>query len=215
MKANFITYGKNFGRLPTDGQDIFFGKFKRKFKDWTIDELHDLWLRTCSRASIRQKEKSDFIDEVVKEIPKNDRGRHIIYFYHRNDKKNTHQYEISWNHDWKGYGISQNRVELKTRDEKLTFILAKQREFELGQKYHHLDYMCTRAQYYVKDILWRMVEEKLQAKFKDSANTIPDIFILDIGSKKYFIELDSQHRYGYLRFHMKNEYTGENFINLI
>lgn len=122
---------------------------------------------------------------------------------------NVHCYKISWHSDWKSYGISQDTVTLKTRDEKLTFILAKDREFELGQKYHHLSYICSDLHHRVKSILWRMVEEKLQKKFKDVGHNIPDVFILKIGTKKYFIKLDGQHRYGYCRFHMKNEYTGD------
>lgn len=204
MKVNFISYSG----YP-DGERMFTKRFKRKMKVWTIDEVHDLWLRACDRAAIRQKEKSDFINEIVKEIPMNDRKEHVVYFYHRNDtSKSVRCYKISWHSDWKSYGIGQDTVQLKTRDEKLTFILAKDKEFEMGQKYHHLDYMCTALQWRVKEIMWRMVEEKLQKKFKD-ASYIPDVFILNIGTKKYFIELDGQHRYGYCKFHMKNEYTGD------
>lgn len=204
MKANFILYSPDYS---VDGPDVFFKKFKRKFKQWTIDELHDLWMRASNRAAIRQKEKSDFIDTIVERIPKDSRGRHIVYFHHRNDIDNVHQYEFSWHEDWRSYGISQNRLKMDTRDDKLSFIIDNDIKFEFGQKYHHLDFMSCKVQYYVKDILWKVVEKELVEKFK--GKTPPDIFILKIGSKKYFIELDEQHRYGYLRFHMKNEYVGE------
>jgi hypothetical protein len=197
MRANFITYD--------NCSNFFEKKFKRKLKTWSINDVHDLWVRACKRSDIRQNEKSNFIRQIVEEIPMNDRKEHVIYFNHN---KNIHCYKISWNSDWKSYGISQGRVELKTRDEKLTFILAKDKEFEMGHRYYHLDYMTTQLQWRIKEILWRMVEEKLREKFKNTTK-IPDIFILDIGSKKYFIELDNQHRYGYCKFHMKNEYNGD------
>lgn len=211
MKVNFISW-----KGWPDGDKEFTKRFKRKMKVWTIDEVHDLWLRACDRANIRQREKSAFIKEIVKEIPKNDRDEHVIYFYHRNDladQKSVRCYKLSWNSDWKSYGIGQSTVVMNTRDEKITFILTKDKEFEMGQKYHQLhqlDYMCTNLQWSVRKILWYLIEEKLQKKFKDVSS--PDVFILDIGAKKYFIELDDQHRYaGYKKFHMKNECVGDHF----
>ena len=190
--------------------ELFLFRFKREPKYWTIDQLHDLWLRACERAEKRQSNISNYIKEITREIPKNDREQHIVYFRHRNDETdNIHQYEFKWHYDWKGYGVSNNRVELKTRDEKLTFILANDKPFEMGQRYHELEYMRCKLQHFVKHYLDEMVEKELQNHFKKLNTNPPDVFIWKIGSRNYFVELDSQHRYGYLKFHIKNEFTGE------
>lgn len=190
--------------------ELFVKRYKRPLKSWTIDELHDLWMRTCERGAKRRAIKAEQNDKIIKETEADERGQHVVYFYHRNDKSGAvHYYNFSYFRDYKSYGVSQGHVELKTRDDKLTFILAKEKEFELGQKYHELDYMCSDLEWKVKSILWNKVETALQKKFKDVGSNIPDVFILQIGTKKYFIELDGQHRYGYSRFHLKNEYTGD------
>lgn len=204
QKVNFLMY---------DCQpDLFVKRYKRRLKNWTIDEVHDLWLRACDRGAKRYQEKAKYNDKIVKEVPANERGEHIVYFTHRNDPKNICYYNFRYHQDWKGYGVSQNRVELKSRDEKLTFLLAKdQKLFDMGQEYHRLDYMCSNLQYRVREVLWRMVETELQKKFKNEKH-IPDVFILKIGTKKYYVELDSQHRFGYLRFHLKNEHIDGEYI---
>ena len=204
MKVNFIS----FGGWP-DGEEVFTNRFKRKMKKWTIDEVHDLWLRACDRGSKRYQAKSKQNDKIIKEVTPNERGEYIVYYYPKYDPGHVHRYKFSYHSDWKSYGVSRDRVEMKTRDEKLTFILSKEKEFELGEEYHRLDNLCSDLQWRVKEVLWRMVEEKLQKKFKDVGSNIPDVFILNIGTKRYFIELDEQHKYGYSRFHMKNECTGD------
>ena len=190
---------------------MFTRKYKRKPKEWSIDQIHDLWVRAKERADKKQLELSNYIKEIAKEIPANEKGGHIVYFYNRHDKSGRiYQYNLNWSNEYKSYMIGSNPVDLKTRDEKLTFILSNDKQFEMGQKFDEIYHNTSRIHYRVREILWRIVEEKLQNKFKDAVN-IPDIFPLQIGNKKYYIALDEQHRYGWKKFHLKNECDDEVF----
>jgi len=61
----------------------------------------------------------------------------------------------------------------------------------------------------VQKIMWELIEDKLRKHFKGLNITPSDIFIIDISDKKYYVELDPQHRYGYLKFNFKGEHKGE------
>lgn len=51
---------------------------KRRPVEKTLE--HDLWRRSEKRADKRNIIVSKCIDEIVKEIPKNSNGYHIVYF---------------------------------------------------------------------------------------------------------------------------------------
>lgn len=202
MRANFISYSG----WP-DSDEMFTKRFKRKMKVWTIESIHELWERACVRAGKRQSESSDYLQEIVKEVPKNDRGEHVVYFKQKGDENGRiFQYKISYHKDWKGYGVSTDLLEfskdkVQGRDEKITFLLTNQEAFEMGQKYHELNLMKTNLQHRVKHILWEMVEDKLRDHYKKIDQNPPDISIIEIGGSKYYVKVDEQHRYGWLKFH--------------
>lgn len=187
--------------------EIFKYKFKREPKVWTIDQIHDLWERACVRAGKRQSESSAYLREIVKEVPKGANGEHIAYFKREGDVRIS-RFKFSYHRDFKSYGVSTDTLEfskdiVKGRDEKIDFLLTNQRAFEMGQKYYELQKMLTNYQYRVKQILWEMVESKLQDHYKKLDKNPPDISIIEIGGSKYYVQVDDQNRYGYLKFHLR------------
>lgn len=202
MKVNFYNH-----------KELFEWKFKRVPKIWTVEQIHDLWLRAEERGSKKYADSSAYIQEIVKEIPKNERGEHVVYFYHRRDNSLC-KYSLSYHRDWKCYGISQGHVEFSKdkvagRDEKITFLLTNQRAFEMGQRYHELDGMKSNLQYRVKAILWQIIEDKLRDHYKKLDTNPPDVFTINIGDYKYYVKTDEQHRHGWLKFHWGGEVIDE------
>lgn len=184
-------------------KELFRYKFKRDPKTWTLDEIHALWIKACERHEIRRQQIIDYTNQIVSEIPKNDKNEHIIYFY---KGKDIYQYNFSYYKGWNSYGVSSNLINLKTRDEKLSFILSNDKAFEMGQKYNELVYMRTYQQNKIKNIMCDIIQDKLRKKYKDQQP--PDILIMEIGDKKYFISSEMKHSY-WFEFTLRNEFTGE------
>lgn len=191
---------------------IFKHRFGREPKNWTIEQLHDLWLRTCERSNKRRKEYCDCVDAIAKEIPKNEKGEVIVYYKHKG-RKNLSQYKLSYNRDWKSWSVSRDSVSLKTREDRLSFLLhSTTKVYEMGQKLFELDslYMSTNSSYKVREIMWRQVEESLRQRFKDEPyKHYNKIFVLSISDKKYFVEIDDRTAPRYYKFSLQNEFNDE------
>lgn len=187
--------------------EIFKRKFNRNPKNWTIDQLHDLWIRASERTNKRRKAYSDYINTIVKEIPKNEQGEVIVFFSHKGRKS---QYKLRYHQDWKSWGVSRDSVSLKNREDRLEFLLhSTTKAHEMGQKLFELDslYMATNSSYKVKEIMWKQIEENLRGKFKDKPlKHFNKIFILGISDKKYFVEVDDRTAPHYYKFNLQNEF---------
>jgi hypothetical protein len=187
----------------------FEQKFKRKPKNWTFEEIHDLWIRVGERSEKRRQELLRYQDLIIKEIPKNDKGERLLYFMLRDD---LYSYNFRYRDDFKSYGVSTNLVRFSTdkitaRSEKIDFIISNEKQFEMGKQYRYLDKMCSHKHYRVFEILWRNVEEYLQKSFKDLPYLKTDVFIISISNKKYYVKVDEQHRFSYKKFHFGGEVT--------
>jgi len=202
MNYNFL-YSNSFER-----------KFNRKPKEWTIEQIHALYEKAKERSNKRWKSRSEFIKEIVDKIPKNSKDEHVIYYYHPKDNNNIYYYTFKYNSEYRSHSIGQGRVEFSKdivagRQEKLDFILSHDESFELGQEYYKLDKMCSYLEYRVMKILWMLIEDKLRVHFKKTDTLPKSVFIIDIGTKKYYVKVDDQHRFGYMTFHLGGEYTDE------
>lgn len=195
MRANF--------RIP----EMFKYKFGRDPRNWTIDQLHNLYIRSNERTNKRRKEYSNYIDSIIKEIPKNDNGYHIVYF---SNKGRDFQYEISYNTSYKSWAIRTESLELKSREDRLFFLLHSSniKTFEMGQKLFDLGKLRSNLHYIVKEVMWELVEKELKDRFKGKSIR-DEIFIIDISGKKYFVEIDENSYGNYYKFNMKNEFVDE------
>ena len=104
---------------------LFEYQFKRNPKSWTIEQLHDLWMKAKSRANERNLRFWNYLAECYEKLPKSDNkiqnSQKSIYYYH-NDK--LRQFDISYRDDFKSYSFSVNESKLKDRDSKLEFWIA-------------------------------------------------------------------------------------------
>ncbi len=191
----------------------FEHNFGRKAKVWTIEMVHDLWLKTKERGDARRKDLTDCIEDIVKSVEpfsKNYRGDNEYRVYY-NSSGNTCYYNISKSSLGVGYGYSRDIVKFGTRDEKLTFLLANQKTFDLGEKMRRLEKLCTNQHYRVREILNKMIEEKLRKRLKEYDRN--DVITIQISDKSYFVKVDNSH-FPYKKFELLNEVTEETKIKI-
>lgn len=192
--------------------EVFKYKFGRNPRNWTIEQLHDLWLRASERSNKRRKAYLDYIDIIVKEIPINEKGEIVVYYKHKG-RKNLSQYKLTYHRDWKSWGVSRDSVPLKTREERLSFLLnSATKTYEMGQKLFELDslYTSTNSNYKVKEVMWRQIEDSLRERFKNEPfKYYKKVFVLNISNKKYFVEVDHTRAPNYYKFNLQNEFTDE------
>jgi len=207
----------------------FEHNFGRKAKVWNIEMVHDLWLKAKERGEARRKDLTDCIEDIVKNvepfsknyvigflgaekkgepIPLRGDNEYRVYY---NSGDNTCYYNISKSSLGVGYGYSRDTVKFGTRDEKLTFLLANQKSFDLGEKMHHLEKLCSNQHYRVKEILNKMIEENLRKRLKEYDRN--DVIVIQISDKSYFVKVDNSH-FPYKSFELLNEFTEETKIKI-
>lgn len=191
--------------MEKDWFEHIFGKGtyrKVKPRVKTLEYVHDLWLRSSERCQKQQAYISSVIDEIVTTIPKNTKGEWVAYFKLRGI---FYSYNISYNREFRSHVYSTRRVEFNedlavSRNEKLEFILANEEAFRLGEKLKLAEKYRSNKSYMVKSKMHDMIEDKLRAHFRATGTLPKDITIVEIGDKKYYAKVDSQHRYSYLKF---------------
>ena len=151
----------NRPRVNFQEKELFFYRFKREPKTWSLEEIQDLWDRSRERGKKRQSLISKVYDKIINEIPKDKNGRKVVY-YTENDK--VYKYEFSYTHEFKSWGYSTGRVEFSkdktaARDEKIEFILSNDRAFELGKEFRDIQKFRTKLEYKVKQIFINLIEK--------------------------------------------------------
>ena len=180
----------------------FRGKFKRDPKTWSFEQLYDLYIRAKERADKRRKEFSDFIGKIIEEVEPNDsmnpgeRGSMQVYF----DRDGiTCKYSIRKDEHF-GWAYSTDRVTFSkekflAREEKINFILSKQKQFELGEELRRLEKMKSVFDRHVFHIIEEAVNEKLCEKFKKVKNhLVPKVIKVDLGGTVYYVALSKDSR---------------------
>jgi len=116
-------------------------KFGREPKEWSIDELHQLYLDAYSRSSKKRKLVLDILRRINDELPDagvySNRETRILY-KEKGDK--VYKRVLSYDNEF-GWGIgSWEELKFKgsiydIREEKLNLLLSCQKQFELGALY--------------------------------------------------------------------------------
>jgi hypothetical protein len=173
------------------GPQIYEYRYKRKPKLRSIENVHDLWVRSCERASARQKIRSNFLKKITEEIPKDDNGYHIAYFY---QEGHIRFYKISYEKSYGCHGVSTDSFDAskKSRDEILSFILAEEKSFQLGQHYYELNKLDTKHHHIVERAFIEMINNFLREKFNGQYIRSEKIFIIKIGQKEYYVQSDAK-----------------------
>jgi hypothetical protein len=198
-------YNRNLGVNLLRKWD-FETKFKRAPKQWSFEQLYDLYLRAKERSDKRRKEHSDFINKIIKEVQPNERGEHRVYFSREHGK--TYMYCIRKDTDF-GWCYSTEHVIFSKdivvgRDEKLEFILSNQKQFELGEELRRLDLMKSNFDRHIFGIIEQLVNESLCKKYKNVKNyDVPKIIKINLAGIIYYAALDKESRnsgYDWKRF---------------
>jgi hypothetical protein len=194
-------------KLNFKQKELFEWKYKRQTKMWSIEQIHDLYLRALERHSIRQKKLSDVIDRIISETPEFEKCRRKVFF--TLDGK-VHERDFHYWSQYDSWGSSTKLVEFRTektvdnRNEKLEFILSNDKQFELGELYQSIQGDSKFLHLFIWDILSEMVEDKLRVNFKGKSS--PEILTIDISGYNYYVVCDKNHMYDrfYKKFELKN-----------
>lgn len=187
--------------------EYFKYKYKRDPKMWTIEQLHDIWIRLSERSEKRRQKLLEYQDEIIKQITPNDRGERLIYF---EANGRIFKYRFTRSRDVDSYGVSKDILDfskdpVQARNEKIEFILNNEKVFEMGEKYRQLEKMLSYIHYNIFGLLWYEVEEFLRKEFKEVKYFKEDFIKISIGNKVYYAQIDPQHRFQYKKFHFRGE----------
>jgi hypothetical protein len=201
----------NYQRFSGNG-DLFKFKFGREPRFWTLDEVHDLYLKALDRHNERLKLWIDCVDRIVNETDEFEKGKRKIFF---TKEGKFYQRVLSKNTEYDSWGVQSAELvkfsgnSIFDRNEKLEFLLSNEKAFELGELYESLQGRTKHLHLYVREILSEIVEDKLRLKFKDCES--PQMLTISIGNKRYYVKCDDQWRRSrlYKKFELLNEVTGE------
>jgi len=200
-------------RLNFENPEFFILKFKRKPKVWTIESIHELWMRVSERGNKQRNRLREVTNEIVSKIPKQGDSRYskqVVYCsIPGSDKIKT--YSFSYHHDFRSYGVSEDRLSFSTdkvkgREEKIDFLLNNELAFELGEKYQEAKRYTSDLQYVVEHILWEMIYDELRKKYKDEFP--PNVIVVSISDRKYYVTVEDKYGY-YLKFKWQMEVTND------
>ena len=191
--------------------DMFEYKFGRKPKDWTLEEVHDLWLRATKRYHKKRDVSRALWKEIVDTFSEGD--KETFHLYHEDEEGTINKFRFSWSTSWDGYGCSRDwglefsKNPKVARDEKIDFIINNEKAFEYGKRYYENEKIKNTLHAIVGSIMWEMIDHKLREHFKSVEEKPKSIFQINIGDKKYYIHASGD---GLL---VKNSYTKFEFGN--
>jgi hypothetical protein len=177
---------------------------KRSPKYWTLEHIHDLWTRSNARQMERDRKFWNCLYETHRILK--DGGKSRAYFY---NKKNTLCYfEISENSEY-GISYSTNIEKLDSRENRLDFFLSNEESMKRGQELFNLQSLTfQKLNRWAYSAFIDVLNNKLNEKFKSDKKIPPKCFLVEIGSKKYFIEKVEGFSYNWNQFKMLNEFEG-------
>lgn len=185
--------------------DLFEYRFKRKCKEWTIEDVHALWLKACERTEKRKAVSRELYDRIVEEMAPGHKKNFKIY---QDDPEvdYTYEYSFRWDDGWNGYGVSSNTVKFSddtkiARDEKIDFLIANEKAYKWGRLYSQDQKNRPKFHFIVMEVLFKMIENKLREHFKNSDDTPKPIFKIAISDKQYYIIASGD------GLHFKNNYV--------
>lgn len=170
-------------------------KFNRDPKEWSLDQLYDLYLRAKERSDKRSLDFTNHIKKIIESVEPNN-GYYEVYF---NINGLVHKYQIS-KPDYCDWSYSTNRVEfskdvVKGREEKINFILGKEIQFELGEEMKRLSKMVSHFHRQVFYIIEDVIDQKLNKKFKNVRNyDVPKVLKVSIGDNIFYVSLCKESR---------------------
>jgi hypothetical protein len=190
-------------------------KFKRKPKNWTIEQVHELWLKAKERTNKRRSELNKCIDDMKKFVKPDDvdhREKEVYKIYHVCGDMII-KYTLSHSQYFKNSMCwQQDRIKLNTREERLSFLIDNEEKIKMGENFYNAEKNTTYMDSVVRNILEELINEELKKQRKNSDySTNEAVLVIKISDKKYFV-LEDNTRYPYRKYKLLNEMTDE--INL-
>jgi len=185
MRVNFLN------------SEIFKWKFKRSPKNWSLDQVHDLWILAKKRSDIRQKIFTDYIENIPNIISPNDNGEYVIY-YQRNKSMNS--IILTFRDEYSRYGgnWSYHTESLKDRDrdKTLEYWISNDNIIDMGNEFIRLsDDRGFNSEGRVIRVLSEMINDNFRKHFKGIKKYPPESFVTTISDKKYIINVDDRSNY--------------------
>lgn len=165
-------------------------KFKRKAKVWTLEMIHELWLKTIERTKIRREQFTSCINEIVNTIEPEVERDEKIYRVYFSKKSQVNYYQISKSQFTDGYGYRKEILKFADRDEKLKFLLSNDKSFELGEKMNNLETLLSYQHSKIKSILSDRLHKYLLNEYVRKGHFAIDLstIIVKIQDKSYFVD---------------------------
>lgn len=172
-------------------------KFDRDPKEWSFEKLMCLYHKAKERAEKRRKDFSDMIVKTIEELEPDEKG-YVKAYFHIDDA--AYSYNLRKDSEF-GWCYSTDRVAFETKDavlkreQKIEFLLANQKRFELGEELRRLEKMKSVFDRHVFGIIEEAVNEKLIARFKNVKNQlVPRVIKIDLGGEIYYAALTKESR---------------------
>jgi len=171
-------------------------RFGRDPKHWSFENLRELYERAKERSEKRRKDFQECIDRILSEIEPDGNGEIRVYF---EQGESTRYYAIRKDREY-GWCYSMNNVYFSSdrvagRNEKIELLLAKGRQFEMGEELLRLEKMKSGFDHRIFHIIEDAANERLKEIFKGTPNhMIPKILKVDLGGKVYYAALTEQAR---------------------
>ena len=186
-------------------REIFKYKFKREPKQWSIEKLHELWLKTEERYEKRWRDVTNYLNYITSVLKPDEKGEYQLFFM-QNDR--YRYYRIKWNHQYRGYSFGIDDIKYETRDDKLFFLTKIDEDMEpvlkMGEHFGKL-YKLTNSRLSgaVHKVLWDEIYDRLRNHYSSSLELPPKAFTVKISDKEYIIKCDNQS--SYMRFEMLSQ----------
>jgi hypothetical protein len=143
--------------LNFEHEYFFEGKFKRKPRQWSISDIHTLWLKLKDRSSKRNNDFLEYLHWVVENIPPNDGKKWMIFF---SDKSFYVLEKDHWNRI--SYGVQHVG---NNRNSKIDSVITYSNTIEIGKKLKGLEKMKSFLDWKVKSHLDRIIYSKIRSPF--------------------------------------------------
>lgn len=162
--------------------DLFEFKFGRKCKVWTIEQLHDLWIKAKERTQKRKQLLSDCIRDIVENITPDKDGVRKVY---HTGQHGVIQVSFKYNKYYKSQGFSSEILKKNTREDRLEFLLANEIAFQKGEAFNKIYVLQTYLDSVIKEIMWDDINVKLAEKIDGYSTNI--ILKIRISDREYYV----------------------------
>lgn len=175
---------------------IYEGRFGRKARQWTPEQLMALYFAAKERSDKRHKAASAVIGAALDELEPDEKGKIRIYSF---SDGRVREHMLRKDPDF-GWGWSQSWLEFskdkeKARDEKIGFLLENARAFELGEELVAKDAMRSWLHQNVWTAICNLIDRRLGEIFKEARiRDIPRIFTIGFGEHAMYVQLDATWR---------------------